>query len=167
MKKYICLIIFVFLSSSVFAEQQFPKFIEMKDLFHAEVEYSSGEKAEMLAWWNIWAFILIGLNIFFRCLRKMWSGSVEPAFFIVMHFVPVGICAFFLGFQIFCNIFQFDWRILVAFIALFSASIWSGMIDFEFLHEEKENEYEFKNLKPKMSFLVLMTIFFFSQFVYF
>lgn len=168
MKKSILLIIFLFLTSAVFAEQEFPKFIQMEDLFHAKMEHPSGEKSEMFAWWNIWGVMLIGLNILFRVFRKIWSNSVEPAFFLFLHYVSIGVCLYFFGFQMFCNIFQFDWRMLLAFTALLFASIWSGMMDFEFMsRNSNEDEYEYKNLKPKISFMVLMAIFFVSQFVNF
>jgi hypothetical protein len=166
MKKTIFSICFFFLSFSCFAESEFPKFLEMNDFFHAKVEYAPDKKADMLAWWNIFGVTLLAANIIFRSFRKFWARSTEPEFFIVFYFISIFACAVPFVLQLFCNIVQFDWRILVALTALFVASILSGMIDFDFLSEEDEKKI-YINSTPKISFLILMAIFFGSQFIYF
>lgn len=164
MKKTTLSVCLFLLSFSCFAENEFPKFLEMNDLFHAKVEYSQDKKADMLAWWNIYGVTLLAANVIFRSFRKLWARSTEPEFFVVIYCFSVFACAIPLALQLFCNIVQFDWRILVALTALFAASILSGMMDFL---SENDHKKIYINSTPKISFLVSMAIFFSSQFIYF
>jgi hypothetical protein len=165
------------------ADIVFPKFLGMKDFFHAETtkfaplgivsleneivyvkNYIYHET--VLAWWNIIGVVLLLFNILFRSFRKLLKNKVEPEFFMVVYFISGFVCLVPLILQIFCNIFMFDWRMLIAMTMLFLASLYSGMIDFDFLSEEDE-EMIFINHPPTKQFIFLMIGFFISQFIIF
>lgn len=161
----------------------FPRFLGMKDFFHAETSRFAESGVVFLgnrvvpvknyvhhktifAWWNVFGIILLILHISLRSFQKnIFDRFLEPIGSVAIWICTMIAALCVLGLQIFCNIFEFNLGVLFATVLLFLSTIFSYAKCYKDENGQAQQVGELVNKPPRIEFIVTLSLFFIIQFI--